>query len=680
MEGSSSTRAAALVERGMPWFGSEQLTLAFDSRSLKADSEPYQHAVASAARAAASVVGTGQVVPVPDAPGRDPHHAYLIVGVPGGTKAHRGLLPDMRAATGRAATAASRGQVTVALTGPAPLLAELVKADLRDLRYAETVTAPVVLLLLILGLGSVGSALVTLVTASVGVVVSVGFLAALALVGDVDSLMVTVAMTVGFGLGLDYALLLLLRYRRLRGDGLAPHSAAAGATRTVGRAVLWCAAAVVLTSAALLTVPLAFARTAALTAGFTTVVTAAAATTLLPAVLPRLDRWLSWGGVRRRKRTSPEEGWARWSQRLMERPWPYLLAAVTILLVAAAPVGDLHLGLQMDRNVIANNEAGRGLAQMERDGLANVTLLALPHSPRTGPVDTADLTDALRADPRITTIAALDNGHDLTTITVTDRVSTNDPACERLATEIRLLAARTVPSGQPVFTTGPAAGIADFHQAMHSALRQIALIVLTSSFLLMFIAFRSLLLPFKAIVMNVLSLAASCGLLAWTTPHTAAPIHLAVPLLAATVVFGLSLDYEVFLVHRITERYRSTGEFRSAVACGLAETAHPITLAAATMATVFAGLMLTHRSDFRQAGFLVATSVLLDATLIRTVVVPTLMRLLGHRNWWLPAPLQKLFSLRTAVPPRVPGQHPGTPAPHASTDGPTVPPHEGSRS
>ncbi|WP_416968164.1 MMPL family transporter [Streptomyces sp. 4F14] len=660
VEGSSSARATALIARGMPSFGAEQVSLAFDSRTLTADSEPYQRALVAAAGAADGVPGTTQVIPVPDAPDRDPHHAYLAVGIDSDADVRREVLAELGAASGRAVAAASQGRVTVALTGATPVFVEQIKADLDDLRSVEAVTVPAALLLLVVGLGSFGSALTVLATAAVGVLVSTGAVAALALVLDIDSLMVTVVTTVGFGLGLDYALLLLLRYRSLRDDGLAPQQASAAAIRSAGRAVLWCAAAVLVTSAALLATPLALARTAALVAGLTAAVTAAAATTLLPAVLPRLDPLLDRGRVRRRDRTDRQDHWARWARRLMDRPWPYLLAALAILLVAAAPVGSLRTGLQMNRSVIADTEAGRGLAQMEQDGLANVTLLALPHRPAAGPVDTTDLTDALHADPRVTTVATLDNGRDLTVVTVTDRITTDHPEAERLVDRIRVLAARTLPSGQPAYTTGPAAQLADFHQALRPALRRTAVIVLVGAFLLMLLAFRSLLLPLKAIVMNVLSLAASFGLLVWMTGHTAHPIHLAIPLLAATVVFGLSLDYEVFLVHRITTHYRATGDCRLAVARGLGETARPITLTAATMATVFAGLMVTRREDFRQTGFLVAIAVLLDATLIRMVVVPTLMRLLGHRNWWLPAPVSRFLP-----PPHVPPADVPPPRPDA---------------
>ncbi|WP_414170479.1 MMPL family transporter [Streptoverticillium reticulum] len=664
LPGSSSARAAALVARGMPQLGTEQLVLAFNSPSLHSDEEPYRDAVAATARAVAATPGVGRVLTVPDVPQLDPHHTYLLFGARGDAAARQRLLPVWRTAADRAAGTASDGRVTVALTGATPLLAALRDADLRDLRYVEALTVPAALLLLVVGLGSVGSALVPVLAAGLGVLVSAASLIALTLLIPVDSMALTVATTVGFGLGLDYTLLLLLHYRRHREQGLAPCAAGDHAAATAGRAVLWCAAAVGVTSAALLTVPLGIVRTMGLAAGISTVVATAVATTALPAALPRLDRWLAWGRVRRER---PRHGrWERWADRLMRRPWPYLLGAVAVLALAAMPAGQLRPGLRVDRTAIARTAAGAGFTRLERDGLADVTVFALPHPAGADPVDTTALVDALRADPRISTVGALDNGRDLTVVTVADRLPVDSPASRRLVRGMRSLAPRTLPPGQPVFTGGPAATLADFLGAVRALLWQVGALALAGSLLVMLVAFRSLLVPLKALVMNALSTAAAFGLLAWVTRHTADTVNLGVPLLALTIVFGLSLDYEIFLVHRITDHYRADGDCRRAVASGLGETARPITLAAATMAVVFAGLMATHRQDFRQAGFLVATAVLLDVTLIRLVVVPTLMRLLGHRNWWLPRPLHRLLPpLTTAT--GLPPQRPAPPVPTAAT-------------
>ncbi|OKJ13934.1 MMPL family transporter [Kitasatospora sp. CB01950] len=710
LPGSPSAQAHAVLARDLPQFGEEQLVLAFDSATLGSDDEAYQQVLTAAARAVRAAPGGAHVLPVPDSPGRDPHHAYLLLGAPGDAAERQRLLPAWQAAAEHAAESAaesaSNGQVRVALTGLTPVFDELQRADLRDLRGVEAVSVPAALLVLVLGLGSVGAALVPLLFAGLGVLVGIGALAALDPVLPVDGATLTVATTVGFGLGLDYSLLMLLRYRAHREQGLAPAAASARTRATAGRAVMWCAAAVVVTSAGLTTVPIPLVRSIGVAAAATTVITAAVALTALPAALPGLDRLLHLGRVRRRpartstaagtsavdaavdaadgpgplfrilsgarsriipagstgkpsKYTQYEDGSpalpagrptpradptrsgreglvARCAEHLMRRPWPYLLAAVGLLVLAALPAGGLRLGLKVDRTAIAGTAAGAGLSRLEQDGMADITMIVLPHPAGAGPVDTLALTDALKADPRVSSAGALDNGRNLTVVAVADRIPVDSPDSPRLTADLRALAARSLPADQPVLLGGPAATLGDFHRALDRALWRVAAIAVAGTFLLMLVAFRSLLLPFKALAMNALSTAAAYGLLAWSTRHTDSTVNLATPLLALTIVFGLSLDYEVFMVHRITAHYRARGDCRRAVALGLSETALPITLAAATMATVFAGLLITHRQDLQQLGFLVAAAVLLDATLIRLVVVPTLMRLLGHLNWWLP--------------------------------------------
>ncbi|MFF2625118.1 MMPL family transporter [Kitasatospora griseola] len=661
LPGSPSAQAHAVLARDLPQFGDEQLVLAFDSATLDSDDEAYQRVLTAAARAVRAAPGGAHVLPVPDNPGRDPHHAYLLLGAPGDAAERQRLLPAWQAAAENAAEAASNGRVGVVLTGLTPVFDELQRADLRDLRGVEAVSVPAALLVLVVGLGSVGAALVPLLFAGLGVLVSIGALAALDPVLPVDGATLTVATTIGFGLGLDYALLVLLSHRAHRDQGLAPVAAAARTRATAGRAVGWCAAAVVVTSAGLTTVPIPLVRSIGVAAAATTVVTAAVALTALPTALPALDRLLHLGRVRRRpaRPSVAADGFvARCAEHLMRRPWPYLLAAVGLLVLAALPAGGLRLGLQVDRTAIAGTPAGAGLIRLEQDGTADITMIVLPHPAGAGPVDTLALTDALKADPRVSATGALDNGRNLTVVAVTGRIPVDSPDSPRLNADLRALAARTLPAGRPVLVGGPAATLGDFHRALDRALWQVAAIAVAGTLLLMLVAFRSLLLPFKALAMNALSTAAAYGLLAWSTGHTGSTVNLATPLLALTIVFGLSLDYEVFLVHRITAHYRARGDCRRAVSQGLSETALPITLAAATMATVFAGLLATHRQDLQQLGFLVAAAVLLDATLIRLVVVPTLMRLLGRLNWWLPPAGHRRRSRRPAAAGSLPNQLP----------------------
>ncbi|QHC23522.1 MMPL family transporter [Streptomyces sp. GS7] len=665
MADSPARQAAALISRGFPRLGSEQMILAFDSPDLPATDPAYQKAVSSTARALISQAGAGTVLPVPKVTGQNPRHSYVSIGVMGDEAARQRRLRSLQMVAYRTAHGTSGGHVRVAVVGLTPVLAELVHADVNDLRLVESVTVPAAFLLLALGLGALGAAAVPVVVAASAILVSTGTLMAISLMTRVDTTMLTVTTSIGLGLGLDYALLILLRYRQARARGDTPYEATAQATATAGTTVSWCALVVVATSAALLIIPVRNVRMLALAAMTTTCITLGAALTLLPALLPRIDRLLDLGRLRRR-RTGPgvsrtHRWWTRWTLHLMRRPWPYCLGALAVLVLAAVPVLGIRLGLHYDRTAIARTETGRGLIQMENDRLASVTLLALPHAPGAPPVDTTALATALRNDPRVALTGSLDNGTDLTMLAVGERNAPDSAASAALLTRIRQVASRVLPAGQPVLIAGPAAALKDLTHTAVTGLWQVAAIVLTGSFALLLVLFRSVLIPLKAIAMNILAVGAAFGVLTVVARGTssAGQINVLIPLLAFALIFGLSMDYEVFLVHRIAEHYRRCGDNTAAVAHSLQHTAQTITLAASVMIVTFAGLLATHRQDFQQMGLAVAAAIAIDITVVRIVLVPSLMRLLDHRNWWLPRPLARLLP-----GPGIARQEAGRPASH----------------
>ncbi|PSJ30654.1 hypothetical protein B7P34_01230 [Streptosporangium nondiastaticum] len=685
MGNSPALRAAELITRGFPRLGSEQMMLAFDSPTWQGTDPAYQKAVSSTARAIVDRAGVGTVLPVPTVTGQNPRHVYVSIGVTGDESTRQRRLPHLQDVAYRTAREASGGRVSVAVVGLTPVLAELIHADVKDLRFVEIVTVPTAVLLLAFGLGSLGAAVVPLVVAVSTILVSTGALMAMSLVTQVDTTMLTLASSVGLGLGLDYALLILLRYRQARSRGRTPLEATARATATAGTTVSWCALVVVTTSAALLIIPARNVRMLALGAMIATGITLCAALTLLPALLPRLDPWLDRGRLRRRggspgrleaegttgptafpgagAKATTDGWWTRWTLHLMRRPWPYLISALTVLLLAATPVLGIRLGLHYDRTALAHTTTGQGLLRMEHDRLASVTVLALPHPPGAPPVDTTALSATLHADPRVALASALDNGKDLTVLAVGERNAPDSAASTSLLNDIHRLAPRLLPAGQRVLIAGPTAALADLKSAAVTGLWQVIGIVLAASFVLLLVVFRSVLIPLKAIAMNVLAVGAAFGVLTLVsemsggTPAgggTAAGgvagagvagggVNVLIPLLAFALVFGLSMDYEVFLVHRIAEHYHRSGDNARAVAHGLQHTARTITLAAAVMVVTFAGLLTTHRQDFQQMGLTVAAAIAIDVTVIRIVLVPSLMRLLGHRNWWLPHGLTRLL-------------------------------------
>ncbi|NJP94958.1 MMPL family transporter [Nonomuraea sp. FMUSA5-5] len=663
--GSPSAAAAAVVARGFPELGSEQVMLAFGSPTLNADDPRYQRAIAATVEALAARPDVGAMLPLPESGGRRPRHAYVLAGVHGDELARQRNLPAQLATARQAAQEASAGAVTVTILGVSRAFAQLAHADLADLRSMEAMTVPVAALLLVLGLGAVGAAAVPLVVGGAAILTGMGALAVAAALAPVDSTMLTYTVTMSLGLGLDYALLILLRYRQARRAGLAPAIAAGRAAATAGSTVTWCAAAIAVTSCPLLVVGVPWAHSLALAGMLAAFVTLAAALTLGPALLSRLDHRLEWGtlpwhrpgrgtvpwrAARSWRGAAPKwraeawrgggrAGWVRGAERMMRRPGRYALAAVAVLALAALPVLHLRMGLHYDRPALAGTDIGAGLAGLEGDGVAGLTTVALPHPGRATPVDTFAFQQALKADPRVTMATVLDNGRDLTVMLVADRCPPDGAAAAGFQRDLHALAARLLPAGQPVLAVGPAARLGDLAAGAVNGLWQVLAVVLLASFVLLMVTFRSLLIPVKAVAMNVLCVCAAFGLLTVVFQDlggAGADINALLPLIVFTIVFGLSLDYEVFLVHRIAEHYRRSGDNTAAVLHGLRHTARPITLAAAIMAVTFGGLMLTRRLDFQQGGFAVAAAIVLDATIIRMVLVPSLMRLLGRGNWWLP--------------------------------------------
>ncbi|GGP07424.1 MMPL family transporter [Nonomuraea glycinis] len=693
VEGSTSLAGARLVEQGFPQLGAEQLMMIFASATLSDADEPYQRALHDAVRAATALPQVGGVQLLPVLPGQDRRHAYAIVGVNGDQRARQAALPVLLSATKQAAGRASGSRVDVHLVGESALLAEEKRTDLADLRRAELLAVPLSLLVLLVGLRSVGAALAVMGVAGVVTVTTLGVLGLASLLGtSADTFMLAVAATVGLALGLDYALLTLFRYRHSRTAGHAPHQAAAIAVSTAGRTATWCAVGVALTATTLLVVRTPMIRAMGAAASLSAVVAAAAAVTLLPAVLVAADRWLlrrgshtrarraggagpesraqpqvrraggagsgscirrwvrivGWGRGSRGRRRGRRDGWGWWARHLMRHPVAYTLACAGVLLIAAAPVTELRLGFDLDRDSIAGTDFGRGLAYMEADQISSALGVVLPHPAGTPPVDTAALVATLERDAKVAFTTSVDNGRDLTIVVVIIRTHLDEPATTALARQItRQFVPATLPPGQEALVTGPNVIFSDLMDETTAQLSTVVLLVLGCSMVFLLVTFRSILLPIKAVLMNLLAVTAAFGLLTLATRHlphlVGSQVNTLIPLLAFTLVFGLSIDYEIFLIHRIGEHYHAIGDNTAAVVHGLRHTARPITMAAAVMVVTFAALLTAHRYHLVQLGLAVAVAITLDATVIRLALVPALMRILGTRNWWLPPPLARLL-------------------------------------
>ncbi|TDD11475.1 MMPL family transporter [Nonomuraea diastatica] len=367
--GSRSAAAAAMIARGLPELGEEQMLLAFASARLDAGEPRFQQAMAATVDTLAARQDIGALLPLPEIDGGHPGHAYVLSGVHGDELTRQRNLPDQLASARQAARDASAGAVSVTILGVSRAFAQMAHTDMADLRSMEAVTVPVAALLLVFGLGTVGAAVVPLVVGGAAIMTGAGALAVAGTLVPIDSTMLTYTVTMSLGLGLDYTLLILLRYRQARRAGLTPVVAAGRATATAGGTVAWCGA-VVVTSCALLVVGVPWARSLALAGTLAALVTLAAALTLGPALLARLDRRLEWGRMPRWRtgRGTERRAWLRGAEHLMRRPRRYAVAAATALLLAAAPVLHLRLGLHYDRDALAGTDIGAGLASWSGTG------------------------------------------------------------------------------------------------------------------------------------------------------------------------------------------------------------------------------------------------------------------------------------------------------------------------
>jgi uncharacterized membrane protein YdfJ with MMPL/SSD domain len=562
-----------------------------------------------------------------------------------------GVVDAVRGADGRAGFEA-------AITGEFTLDADFSTLAGEDLRNGELgFGLPAALVVLLIVFGSVVAGLIPMLLAIVSITIA---LALLALVGQVFPLSVfaTNMLTgMGLALGIDYSLFVLSRYREERLHGRERAAAIAAVGATASRAVLFSGVAFTLAMVGLLLVPHTIMRSLATGAIAAALVSVAAALTLLPALLSLLGDRVNALRIPVFGRTAGREQspfWSRTVRAVIRRPLTSLVLATAILLAMAAPVLGLRSGeagvstlpdrLPAKQGYLALNAEFPG----ETTDPAEIVVDGDPDS-RTVQSGIDRLRERLASEdllgrPRVET----DRAGDLTVLTVPIR---GDSHAEAAADTVRELRSEDVPRAFPdpgvgVLVTGDTAESIDESDTMTHWLPIVFSFVLGLSFVLLTIAFRSLVVAAKAIAVNLLSVGAAYGLLVLVFQEGVGnellgfpqvdTIESWVPLFLFAVLFGLSMDYHVFLLSRIRERFRRTGDNSDAIAHGVGSTGRIITGAALIIIAVFSGFARGDLVMFQQMGFGVAIALLLDATLVRLVLVPAAMELLGERNWYLP--------------------------------------------
>ena len=551
----------------------------------------------------------------------------------------------------------------VAITGEHTLDADFDTLAGEDLRDGELgFGLPVALIVLLLVFGSVVAGLVPLLLAIVSIAIALGLLA---LVGQAFPLSVfaTNMLTgMGLALGIDYSLFVLSRFREERHHGRERRAAIAAVGATASRAVLFSGIAFTLAMVGLLLVPSTIMRSLAAGAIAAALVSVAAALTLLPAVLSLLGDRVNSLRLPLFGRAADREESRFWSGAVgavLRRPVLSLVLATAVLLVMAAPVLGLRSGEAGVSTLPDRLAAKQGYVALNAEfpGQTTEPVEVVIDGDAGAPAVEAGierLRRQLAGEPRFGRPQAETNeAGDLTVITVPIEGDPLGQQAVDAVRELRELAPAAFPDpGVEVLVGGDTAETIDESDTMRRWLPIVLAFVLTLSFVLLTIAFRSLVVAAKAIVVNLLSVGAAYGLLVLVFQEGIGnelfgfpqidTIEAWVPLFLFAVLFGLSMDYHVFLLSRIRERYRQTGDNRDAIAHGVASTGRIITGAALIIIAVFSGFARGDLVMFQQMGFGVAIALLLDATIVRLVLVPAAMQLLGDRNWYLPTWLRWL--------------------------------------
>ncbi|HEY7951546.1 MAG TPA: MMPL family transporter [Solirubrobacteraceae bacterium] len=679
LKGSGSYRVEQILERRFPGIGSEDNALVFHSKRYSAGEPAYRAVIAAAVGAVRAQRGVREVVGPYDskAVGQifgEEHDAIALVALAGSPDERYNGVRAIQDAVTRAA--GGRG-VQLWLTGYSPIARDLSDVQKTDTARAQAIALPVTFVILLLALGALVPAMLPLLVAFAGLLLTDGVLTLLSIPFHFDSLLVAVVTMIGLGIGIDYSLFIVSRFREELARGQAREGdrneqvadAIGLALATSGRTILFSGVIVALSLASLLVVDFHIYREIALGTVTVVVCMLVVAMTALPAVLAQLGNRINSGALPaalqpanvRAGNDGRRGGWARWALLVMRHPISFAAGAIGLLLVAAVPVLHLHYGLNVGVLRVASTPSGQGekvLADTFSPGAIGPIQIVVSSSEgrRTAAATAAakSLSQELERDSRIVAVAERKASSGVL-LTAVATVAIDSPTSTKLVRHIRRdLAPPLEARGNTVVLVGGATAQAlDTSNELQAKFPLILMLILVASLLFLLVVFRSVVLPIKAVLMNLLATAAAMGLvvLVFQDGHlqhlfnftSTGFIQSPLPLIVFALLFGLSMDYEVFLIRRIQEEWRRTGENRLSVAAGIEHTARPITAAAAIMVAVFGSFITADLLEVKQIGFALATAIALDATLVRLVLVPAVMRLLGARNWWLPAWLARIL-------------------------------------
>jgi RND superfamily putative drug exporter len=579
------------------------------------------------------------------------------------------------------------------------------------------------IIILLVAFGSVLAMGLPIVTALFGLGTGIALTVLISNVQSMPEFAPQLTAMIGLGVGIDYALFIVTRYREGLHAGLEVEDATAAAIDTSGRAVLFAGATVIISLLGLYIMGLAFVRGLATGAALGVLVMMAAAVTLLPALIGFAGRRIEVTRYRgavamlvvtvgfllavllhiaafalvgilglvlvlvgsktfakglakevphRKVKPREEQPWFRWSRVIQHRPWPALVAGLVVLILLALPVLSLRMGFGDTGNLNKDQTPRRAydlLAEGFGPGFNGPIILTVAGQAAQDPGELTAFTNALEGTENVAAVSSpIPVADDLALVQVYAKSAPQDEATTALVHHLRN---DVVPaSGLDAKVGGFNAASIDFAGYLSGRLPWLIGAVLILSFVLLMIVFRSVVVPLKAVIMNLLSIGAAYGVVVavfqwgWGASLIGVdrdgPIEAWAPMMLFAIVFGLSMDYEVFLLSRMKEEYDRTGENATAVADGLASTARVITAAALIMVCVFSAFVLGDDRSLKLFGLGLAVAVLIDATIVRMVLVPATMELLGDRNWWIPNWLDRILprvhieGKHAPVPPEAP--------------------------
>lgn len=668
VEGSQSLHVQRQLEEQFPEQGASPLALVAAPRA-DASFEDMNTAVAQLERIAAEVPSV-TVVPNPQQPAPQPDRPYVITlqldfNNTGAVDVAKQLRHKV-GIDGEEPGQIENGKVKLYVIGQGALGAAASEATKADIAQAEKWNMPIVLIVLLAVFGSLAAAALPIVLGICTVVVTMGLVYLLSMFTTMSVFVTSTVSMFGIAVAIDYSLFILMRFREELRAGRDPEQAADAAMATSGLAVVLSGLTVIASVTGIYLINTPVLQSMATGAILAVAVAVLTSTTLTPAVLATCGKaaakrssYLHWS---RRPETTQSRFWTRWTGSVMRRPWLSALAAAAVLLTLAAPAFSMVLGNSMQRQFEPTHEIRGGVnAAAEALGagaLGPVRVLVTFHEGNAESPTNAPVLDAVRQEmtkaPNIVSVSPSVIGEDKS-VALLSAVLSADPEDMAARTTVAWMREKLPPvaaDAAQVDVGGPTALIKDFDDRVSATQPLVFAFVALIAFVMLLIAIRSVVLAIKGVLMTVLSVAAAYGSLVivfqwgWLQAlgfEKLTSLDSTIPPLVLAMTFGLSMDYEIFLLTRIRERFLQTENTRDAVAYGVSTSARTITSAALIMIAVFIGFAFAGMPLVAQLGVACAVAIAVDATIVRLVLVPALMAMFDKWNWWLPGWLDRIL-------------------------------------